>query len=397
MYKINNNNFKVIALMSAYNEEDIIYHTIGELIRNDIQVYLLDNRSSDNTVLEAEKWLGKGLISIEMFPSTESNEYNLNEYNWTAILKRKEELALELQADWFIHCDADEFRESPWANLNLREAFCHVDEMNFNCVNFILLNFRPTNNNFIPGDDIRKYLLKYDAADCFDTTQIKAWKKNKSKVDLSSTGGHHVKFLNQKLAPIKFILRHYPIRSELHGRKKVLQERIPRFTQFEVSNGWHMQYNSYILDNKSFLYKEEELTEYDTCKIRSDIMIQCCNEMMICYSLTGINVIKLLLTDEIIVEYIKSKVSSYSDDSNVYYKNLIDLYIKLVATQFNGHKDISIDADYNTIFLLYYINQIYSAYTSLTGMSRESNAAFILEKKLQARLQSTGAVGLKLS
>jgi tetratricopeptide (TPR) repeat protein len=99
--------FRVVAIISAHNEGDVIYHVIGDLIRQGVSAYLLDHRSTDNTVEEAEKWLGKGLLHIEKFPDdSRYAEENKSQYIWRDILKRKSELATNLDADWFIHADA---------------------------------------------------------------------------------------------------------------------------------------------------------------------------------------------------------------------------------------------------------------------------------------------------
>ena len=84
--------FRVIALLAAYNEEDVIASVIGHLADNGVDVYLIDNRSTDGTVSEARKWLGKGLLEIESFPER-PKEGEIQPFDWTAILGRKEELA----------------------------------------------------------------------------------------------------------------------------------------------------------------------------------------------------------------------------------------------------------------------------------------------------------------
>ncbi len=119
----------IVAIIAAHNEDDVIYDVIGDLIKQGIQVYFIDHCSTDNTVQEASKWIGKGLMHIERFPEDAGYPLeNKTSYIWRDILKRKEELALSLDADWFIHHDADEFRESPWPDLTLYEAIKTVHE-----------------------------------------------------------------------------------------------------------------------------------------------------------------------------------------------------------------------------------------------------------------------------
>ena len=177
--------FNITAIISAHNEGDVIYHVIGDLIRQGVSVYLLDHRSTDNTVEEAAKWLGKGLFHIEKFPDdSHYAEENRFQYIWRDILKRKAELASQLDADWFIHADADEFRESPWPGLTLREAFYVVDRLGYNAIDFELLNFRPVDNSFVPGEDVREFLKYYERAEDYNIRQVKAW-KNKHLPDRS--------------------------------------------------------------------------------------------------------------------------------------------------------------------------------------------------------------------
>ena len=107
-------NFRVVAILAAYNEEDIIAQVVAHLIEEGVLVYFLDNESTDGTVKAVEPFLGKGLLQIERFSgSAAADEMQTADFAWERILRRKEELSRELDADWFIHQDADEFRESP--------------------------------------------------------------------------------------------------------------------------------------------------------------------------------------------------------------------------------------------------------------------------------------------
>jgi len=228
----------IVAIIAAFNEGDVIYHVIGDLIKNGLKVYFIDNCSTDNTVSEAGKWLGKGLIKIERFPDDSGySEINKSKYVWKEILKRKEEIAQELNADWYIHTDADEFRESPFPGTTLSEGIKIIDAIGFNAINFQVLNFRPIDNSFFSGKDVRDYLRGFEEGEWFDEHQVKAWKNTGVRVNLSESGGHKCDFPNRKVCPLNFILRHYPIRSQIQGEIKLYTERFPRFTKEERNNG----------------------------------------------------------------------------------------------------------------------------------------------------------------
>src|SRR3990172_6374436 len=260
---------KIIAIIAAYNEGDVIYHVVRHLVENGMEVYFIDNNSTDNTVEEVSKWLGKGLMHIERFPQDCGYDEECKDvYVWSALLQRKEELQKKLNADWYLHYDADEFRESPWVDLSLREGIELVDKLGFNCIDFECLNFKPVDNSFQPGTDIRDYLLYYNLMEG-SYKQIKCWKYFGQEVDLVSSGGHEAIFSGRKIFPIKFIMLHYPIRSQEHGLKKVYGERLSRYSRKEREKGWHIHYKQYEQDTTAnFLFNPVELIKHDPVETR---------------------------------------------------------------------------------------------------------------------------------
>jgi hypothetical protein len=43
--------------------------------------------------------------------------------------------------------------------------------------------------------------------------------------------------------PTSFLLKHYPIRSQAHGERKVFRERRPRYDPANRARGWHTHYD----------------------------------------------------------------------------------------------------------------------------------------------------------
>ena len=164
-------------------------------------------------------------------------------------MARKEQLTRELDADWFITHDADEFRESPWSHLNLRQGIELVDRLGFNAIEFQVLNFWPTHDVLPPGGDVREAFRHYAVGDPWDKLQVKCWKNTGQAVDLVSTAGHEARFEGRRIFPIRFLLRHYPIRSQAHGTRKVFEQRLPRFASEERARGWHVQYDALQKDH----------------------------------------------------------------------------------------------------------------------------------------------------
>src|SRR5579862_1817259 len=273
--------FTVIAILAAYNEGDVVAQVIGDLVRQGIQVYLVDHGSTDDTVVQAEPFLGCGLLEIERLGGGPT-------VRWSDVLRRKEELAAQLAADWFLHQDADEFRESPWENLGLREAIRRVDRLGYDAIDFELLNFRPTHDDFRPGADVREAFRYYERAQSYDKVQVRCWRRGEHAVDLVSSGGHDAMFPGRKVFPVRFLLRHYPVRGQAHGERKVLVERLQRFAQEERAQGWHVQYGRHGSDPEdppdrqgrgvpagtSFLRDPASLVLYDPERVRLRLWLE---------------------------------------------------------------------------------------------------------------------------
>src|SRR5262249_15910738 len=150
--------------------------------------------------------------------------------------------AASLEGDWFLHTDADELRESPWDGVSLSEAIARVDALGYNAIDFAVFNFCPVDDSFRPGDDLRRAFAYCEPGGIFDGLEVKCWQRQPRPVDLASTGGHDVKFEGRRVFPVRFLLRHYPIRSQAHGERKVFTERRPRFVPEERVRDWHIQY-----------------------------------------------------------------------------------------------------------------------------------------------------------
>ena len=252
--------FRVIAIISTYNEEDIIVPVVNHLVKEGISVYVIDNWSTDRTYKLLNE-LSPSLFGLERFPEDGPSKT----FDWGEILKRKEMISRTFDADWFIHHDADEIRNSPWPGVTLRDAIYLVDQQGYNAIDFHLLNFYPIDNDFQYGMDPVKHFEYFRYSEIVgNLLQIKAWKRlEKPHIVRLVYGGHAVESSNRKIYPIKFILRHYPIRSQQHGDKKVFVERIGRFNPTEKKEkGWHVQYD-HIDSNHSFITDPSTLIKFD--------------------------------------------------------------------------------------------------------------------------------------
>jgi len=273
--------FRTLAVMPVFNEADVIYHSVGALVAEGVDVYLIDHESTDGTVEAARPWLGRGLVHIERFPDDAGfPERNRHEMVWRDILRRVGEVTGEIDADWYMFVNADEFREAPWPGMALADGLSEVDELGYNAVDFEWFDFLPIDDRFPPGEDPRRHLLYFETPERWDVPQIKAWKRQAQTVDLVQNGGHDVIFDGKRVFPVPFILRHYPIRSSEHGRRKVRAERLPRFAPEERADGWHVQYDHYN-DDADYLHDPATLTEWDGARVRAQLLARSLRELLL--------------------------------------------------------------------------------------------------------------------
>jgi glycosyltransferase involved in cell wall biosynthesis len=264
--------FSVVAIVAAFNEADVIGPVVGDLIAQGIQVYFLDDGSTDDTVSVVEPLVGHGVLAIERLREPVDGQ-SADRFDWEGVLMRKAALARELDADWVIHHDADEFRESPWVHLTLKDAIRAVDARGFNAIDFLSLDFCPDHDHFRAGDDVRNAFSFYRDAAPYDRLQIRCWKQTDGPVDLVSSGGHEARFTGRNVCPLRFLARHYPIRGQAHGERKVFHERRGRLRDEERARGWHVQYDP-IHNGASFIQDRSALNHYDPDAVRFELAMR---------------------------------------------------------------------------------------------------------------------------
>jgi Glycosyl transferase family 2 len=255
---------RVIALLATYNEQRFISGCLDHLISHGVDVYLLDNESTDRTVELATPYLGRGLLDIESIPRD-------GVYRWRAILGRKEELANTLEADWFVHLDADEVRLPPQGGATLAEALARVEGEGYNAVNFSEFTFIPTREE--PDHDHEDFTRTMRWYYPYKTDQphgLKAWKRPTSRsalapwrrprAELAWSGGHRVRFPGLRPYPTSFPMRHYLFLSVPHAIEKYVER---RYDAKEIRSGWH-QWRARITADSLKLPSQSELRQYES-------------------------------------------------------------------------------------------------------------------------------------
>lgn len=261
--------FAATAIVTAYNEADVIRSTTTWLLDQGIDVVIVDNWSNDGTIDEVADLVDSGRVSIRKFPVDGPTGL----YEWERLLDFVAETASSLDADWVIHHDADQRHDSPWHGFTYRDALYSVGQMGFNAVDHTVVDFRPIDNSFIPGTELSSHFAHFEFQQGASTTvHVQAW-MNCGPADLASSGGHDVRFEGRRVFPFNFTLRHYQVRSQQHGEQKVFRDRRPRYAVEELDRGWHDHYFR-MTRKHNFLRRSDELLEYVPGRFEETYLLQ---------------------------------------------------------------------------------------------------------------------------
>ena len=253
-------NFRVRAVVHTFNERDVIVPIVERLLRQQIEVILLDNWSTDGTVELVRSALGESAVRVERFPETGRD----GTWEWGAQLDYAELLLRAQPGGWAIHHDADEIREAPWAGCDLRAGLWKVESRGYNAVDHTVVDFRPIDDAWAEGLDPSAAFEWFEfgqrAGHLF---QVKAWRNDGQAVGLAQSGGHlATAFDGARVFPYKFLLRHYSLRSSEHGRRKVFNERRNRVAAHEHERGWNVHYDDFAED-APFQWQAKDLRRFD--------------------------------------------------------------------------------------------------------------------------------------
>jgi glycosyltransferase involved in cell wall biosynthesis len=246
---------RVVALVTVYNEADIIGQVLEHLHEHEISFVVLDDGSQDGSIEIARGFIGRGLLEHKV---VRRSVYSLRESLDCLI-----EMAARYSPDWILINDADEFLEPRESGATLRESIAVEDGRGFNVIQFDDFDFFLTERDRDCRErDVRKKLRFYSWVGDY---HYKAWKYHPG-ARCGESGGHYPIFpsgTKAKVSPRKLVMRHYPFRSPQQAMRKVFKERLSRYAQEELAKGWHVQYRHFKDDPGFFVVDSGLLSEYD--------------------------------------------------------------------------------------------------------------------------------------
>lgn len=235
---------RAVAVVTVYNELDVLPEVLTHLLAQGLDVHVVDNWSTDGSY-EFVRQLSAcdPRISLERFPDKPIHA----DYEWAQLLDHAASWAAASGYDWIVHNDADELRYSPWPGVTLLQGISFVAQLGFSALDFTVIDFR-----FATGDS--QLEPPYESSmSLFDFgrrpghfTQIKAWRQQAGvPVDLTSSGGHDATFTTRRVFPLKFLTKHYPLRTKKQAERKIFRDRLPRVAREQSERGWHTQYERF--------------------------------------------------------------------------------------------------------------------------------------------------------
>lgn len=247
--------FTACALLAVRNERCYITRCIRHLAEQGLQICVIDNDSTDGTSDMVKAFSPEIVIRYVRHPY-------LGHFDLVSQLQLKQELAAKIDADFFLHCDADEILKPPAPFSTLVEAFQHVVKEGYNAVNFDEFVFVPFNDDDLgDGVDYVEAIRYYYFFEPKPERLIRGWKKTRRRIDLASFGGHRAGFSRMRVYPKPFILQHYIALS----RKSLVNKYSSRvFSPKELKMGWHR--NRIGVTEESTQFPEKS----DLCLYRED-------------------------------------------------------------------------------------------------------------------------------
>jgi len=216
------------AILAVRNEAVHIDRVMTEFIEQGIDVVVIDNDSTDETVNICRRYLGKGLLFMDRLEWTGS-------FNLTAQLDAKRRITGRLNHDWLIHTDADEWMQSPVQGESLLEGISRVSAKGCNVINFDEFVFLPVANKSDIGGRYDRKMLHYYYFAPSKTRLMRAWKRS-ANLGNRSSGGHILKGNKLYVEPESFILRHYIALSQRHVLEKYTKR---SFAAIDLEKSFH--------------------------------------------------------------------------------------------------------------------------------------------------------------
>ena len=236
---------RIVAIVAIRNEAAYIANCLRHLIRNEVDVAIIDNQSTDNSqsIYLATEFCSS-LTAVRQLPF--KGAFYLEQS-----LLAKQALIEELETDWVIHIDADEIMHSYREGETLRAAIERIDAAGYNAIEFNEFVFLPVDvpyrSNIQSWQPMLHYYFRRPPP-----PKMSAWRKDAHLT--MAGGGHRLEGEALALAPEQLALRHYIVRSQEHAFIKYTTRIFPAE---ELQRRWHRDRHEQPMESFFFPAPEE--------------------------------------------------------------------------------------------------------------------------------------------
>jgi hypothetical protein len=211
------------AVVACRNEADLLGQHLPIWISEGLEIVVIDHSSTDTTHAVAEAHLGAGVLAVKTMPW-------LGHFSLDQQLAAKAAVIEQLDHDWVIHIDADEWLHSSRNDETLQGALSRLAAAGANAVNFEEFVFLPIG----PNRSAEHYYFFEPASQRL----IRAWDR-RCGFSNQGQGGHRLSSSNNTplhVAEESLVLRHQIVHNQRQARQKYLQR---QFNPQELQKGWH--------------------------------------------------------------------------------------------------------------------------------------------------------------
>lgn len=244
---------KMLACLIVRDEIDIIEQTVAKWLAGGVKVHVLDDWSTDGTY-EALAAFGDQIV-LERWPAVQSPKWD-----FAGQLRRIEEIALGHPDWWIIPTGSDDLLCSPWPGVRLIEALGRVRAEGYNFISAKVFNFVPTADGFARGVDPEEFFTH--GVKEYGHPVDRIFIQPAGRVDIVGSAAHRVTIPNIRAYPTQFIYKHWPLRSQEQGERKICERRA-RYSPEELKAGWHTHYGHIPMDQPyNFIALETGLARF---------------------------------------------------------------------------------------------------------------------------------------
>lgn len=229
---------KALALMTTHNEEDVIEQSIAALFDQGLDVFVVDDNSTDGAIEKLEA-IARSTSRLTLDKTTRKDAKFYDRKILFSALLDQADRAATYGYEWMMYVDPDEIRCSPWPGITLSSAFAHAERLGYSAVDFTVADFRYAKGQHMTSAPYESQMPRFEfGLRHGHFIQIKAWRHFSGlPVALYPSAGHDAHFASRRVFPLKFLLKHYPLRGPEHARKKIYQDRFPRYDPKEIARG----------------------------------------------------------------------------------------------------------------------------------------------------------------